>query len=378
MKDFFLICILGCLLAISVGALFSGAIFISIVTIAIQVFIVKKIINPSRVISNEKFTDKKISKPKKTSVNFVEIDNSEKYIAKELSSAHLVRFNKIKVVGVSFDNEDGSSRQLILSGLRYNDEVIIKKNPSEEYPTRISVYTSDFRCIGSLSAEMSKLLQYFDFNHAVGRLNSAGKGDNGLFWGTINFDIQLENHDKIEQSEDKTELLQVVDKYPPILFYYFFDLFDKHIKSDDLVFAQHKNLGTLKVDMQSLCDFYTENSARPKYIAMKSSNSCEFRKFSFDCSFFKDYFQCIIIERSKLASGIVAFPLFNIGKAVLKDFGMDEDGKKPRPVYVSPEELYELERENYIPDDIYDDGSDYWMYEEPESYSKSSNYWSDD
>ena len=53
-------------------------------------------------------------------------------------------------------------------------------------------------------------------------------------------------------------------------------------------------------------------------------------------------------------------------------------GKGLGPVYVSPEELYEIERENYIPDDIYDDKFDYWRCEELESYSNSPNYWSDD
>ena len=197
LKDFFIICILGCLLAFSLGALFSGSIFIALATIAIQIFLVKKIMKAPLVISNKQNAGEKVFTFEKASVGTINIEKSGKYIAKasvssidiepsdkhiaKESRAPLVIFNKVRIVGVSFDNEDGSSRQFILSGLRCNDEVKIKRNPSAEYPARISVYTSDLRCIGALSAEMSNLLQYFNFDYAVGRFNGSGKGKMDCF-----------------------------------------------------------------------------------------------------------------------------------------------------------------------------------------------------
>lgn len=91
---------------------------------------------------------------------------------------------EIKVVGVSFGNEDGSSRQHILSKLKSGSVVSIEHRPTEEYPHRISVI-SEFGCIGNLPNNYSKLLLVDSLNFKYGTIVSIGSGKGNLLGATI-------------------------------------------------------------------------------------------------------------------------------------------------------------------------------------------------
>lgn len=353
--------------------MFSDVPFIIFLTIATQIYIIKKFFEPS---TTEIKPLKKTKEKEKKQKNEHEPTNEE--IKLLVNQRHhkgaVAQFSKIKVVGVSFENENGTSRQSIISSLRVNDFINISKNPSEEYPDRISVYTKDGKCVGALSAEMAKMLNYFQFEKAIGRVDTLGKGGKGLFGLTVNFDVNLKKIiiDKEQRLNSNTE------KYPPILLYYFYDFFKKKIGPDDILFAEHKNIGILKVDINSLFNHDSADSNRPKYIQMSSCNSSELKKFSFDSSFFKEYFLGILITWKDQAKINLDGIYFNINEKILSDFGMSSDGKKQikENKYISIDEMMDLEAENYIPDDSYDTPY-YWCYDEPDYNSNSSHYWSD-
>lgn len=60
-----------------------------------------------------------------------------------------------KVVGVTFNNEDGSSRQKYISGLKAGDELTFRPVAIEGHPEAVGVFTTDGKQLGHLTAELA-------------------------------------------------------------------------------------------------------------------------------------------------------------------------------------------------------------------------------
>lgn len=60
-----------------------------------------------------------------------------------------------KVVGVTFNNEDGSSRQKYISELKAGDELIFRPVAVEGHPEAVGVFTSSGKQLGHLTAELA-------------------------------------------------------------------------------------------------------------------------------------------------------------------------------------------------------------------------------
>lgn len=64
----------------------------------------------------------------------------------------------LKVVGVTFGNEDGTSRQEIISNMTKNAPIILKREPDNKFDTNaIAVYSIDGQ-VGYIGREYAKIL----------------------------------------------------------------------------------------------------------------------------------------------------------------------------------------------------------------------------
>lgn len=81
----------------------------------------------------------------------VRVDSSKMKIVRDLHT---------KVVGVTFSNSDGTSRQEIVRKCKAGDELIFKPTPSTEYPDAIGVFNSKGQQLGNVSAELAEELKY--------------------------------------------------------------------------------------------------------------------------------------------------------------------------------------------------------------------------
>lgn len=72
-----------------------------------------------------------------------------------------------KIAGVSFMNDDGTSRQAILKSLRPGEQLFLRHVPIPGHPEAMQVITYQGRQVGHLSSEMApKVLKWFK-NYAV-------------------------------------------------------------------------------------------------------------------------------------------------------------------------------------------------------------------
>lgn len=69
---------------------------------------------------------------------------------------------ELEVVGVTYENEDGTSRQEILAKCEVDDDIELKRAPMQKYPNAIQVWTKN-GCIGYISEnDNKKLAKYMD------------------------------------------------------------------------------------------------------------------------------------------------------------------------------------------------------------------------
>lgn len=67
----------------------------------------------------------------------------------------VVRDFYTKVVGVTFGNDDGTSRQRIIKACKPGDDIIFKPVPTEEFPDAIGVFNKREQQLGHLNAELA-------------------------------------------------------------------------------------------------------------------------------------------------------------------------------------------------------------------------------
>ncbi len=192
MRDFIYLLALLVNFIIIVISVFSGGWLLSIFFLFIQVLIVRNYLK-----------SKSISCPAVPEINSIvqhdHVHEKQTALSSEVqpvgagvndelpSRLQVKRFERVPVVGVSFCNEDGSSRQEAIALLKSGNHVLISLNPSELLSNRVSVYSS-LRCIGSLSAEVVQMLSTFNFKESLGIVRDIGIGHNGIYSLTIDFD----------------------------------------------------------------------------------------------------------------------------------------------------------------------------------------------
>lgn len=91
----------------------------------------------------------------------------------------IVRDFNSKVVGVTFGNSDGSSRQEIIKSCKPGDDLIFKPVPTAEYPDAVGVFTKSGKQLGHLNAELAAELKntYPNNPMSVTVNNITGGGD---------------------------------------------------------------------------------------------------------------------------------------------------------------------------------------------------------
>ena len=71
------------------------------------------------------------------------------------SNLTVIRDFNTKVVGVTFGNDDGTSRQGIIKNCKAGEDIILKPVPTKEYPDAIGVFNKRGQQLGHLNAELA-------------------------------------------------------------------------------------------------------------------------------------------------------------------------------------------------------------------------------
>ncbi len=102
--------------------------------------------------------------------NVMHIDTSKLTVLEDFHS---------KVVGVTFNNDDGTSRQNIIKSCKVGDDIILKPVPTKEYPDAIGVFNNCGQQLGHLKAELAaEIKNKYGYNPmSVSISNITGGGD---------------------------------------------------------------------------------------------------------------------------------------------------------------------------------------------------------
>ena len=73
---------------------------------------------------------------------------------------NVIRDFHSKVVGVTFGNADGSSRQEYIRKLKPGEELVFRPLPTREYPDAIGVFTLKGKQLGYLNSDLAAELKY--------------------------------------------------------------------------------------------------------------------------------------------------------------------------------------------------------------------------
>lgn len=70
----------------------------------------------------------------------------------------MIKNVKLKVVGVTFVNEDGTSRQDIIKELKSNDSIILRREPTNRYDTNAVAIFTKYGQVGYIGKDYSSIL----------------------------------------------------------------------------------------------------------------------------------------------------------------------------------------------------------------------------
>ena len=95
------------------------------------------------------------------------------------SSASVLRDMHSKIAGVTFGNDDGTSRQAYIQKLKPGDELIVRHLPTADHPEAIGVFTRKNKQIGYLNADLATEInsRYANNRVKVTVSNITGGGD---------------------------------------------------------------------------------------------------------------------------------------------------------------------------------------------------------
>lgn len=96
----------------------------------------------------------------------------------------VVRDFHTKVVGVTFNNDDGSSRQEIIKNSRSGEDIILKPVPTAEYPNAVGVFNTRGQQLGHIKDDLAAdLKQQFPNNPMSVHIASLTGGEDGAAFG---------------------------------------------------------------------------------------------------------------------------------------------------------------------------------------------------
>lgn len=70
----------------------------------------------------------------------------------------MIKNVKLKVVGVTFANEDGLSRQGIIAALKNDDKIFLRREPINKYDTNAVAVFTEYGQVGYIGKDYSSIL----------------------------------------------------------------------------------------------------------------------------------------------------------------------------------------------------------------------------
>lgn len=70
----------------------------------------------------------------------------------------MIKNVKLKVVGVTFSNDDGTSRQEIIKGLSIHSPLTLRREPTNKFDTNAIAVWSEDKCVGYIGKDYASIL----------------------------------------------------------------------------------------------------------------------------------------------------------------------------------------------------------------------------
>ena len=123
------------------------------------------------------------SKPKKKKEVVTSLEYKAVVYPKTPKPKDIYKEFHTKVAGVTFNNDDGSDRQKIISKCKAGQDLYFRPVPTEEYPQAIGIFTSKGKQLGHVSAAIAKDLIFLYPNNPAKVTISEITGGNGKNFG---------------------------------------------------------------------------------------------------------------------------------------------------------------------------------------------------
>lgn len=119
--------------------------------------------------------------PSAAPANAIHIDTNKLVVERDFHT---------KVVGVTFNNDDGTSRQAIIERCKPGEDIIIKPVPTKEYPDAIGVFNKRGEQLGHLGAELaSEIKTKWGYNPMSITISSLTGGGDKVYGCNLHFII---------------------------------------------------------------------------------------------------------------------------------------------------------------------------------------------
>lgn len=114
----------------------------------------------------------------------------------------MIKNVKLKVVGVTFANEDGTEIQFILSKLKKGDNIILRREPHNKYDVNAIAVWSDIGQVGYIAKDYSSIIAPMMDNGTEFRVDIA---ELDMYKDNYYLHITINEVDK-SNAKDSTEL----------------------------------------------------------------------------------------------------------------------------------------------------------------------------
>ncbi len=113
----------------------------------------------------------------------------------EINADSGVEVFQTRVAGVSFNNEDGSSRQALLKGMQNDDPIILEREPDNPYDSNAIRVVAQKGCIGYIPRDLAKIVVQSGYLIQGGKVESIRINDFGCYSCRINVYYRSEARD---------------------------------------------------------------------------------------------------------------------------------------------------------------------------------------
>ena len=107
-------------------------------------------------------------------------DSQDPISVPQVSEPRVICYLRTRLVGATFQNVDGTSRQSALAGTSEGDVLICRTRTYRHAPDTVAIYTVEGKRVGQLDAAFTRMLREQYPNHRIGVCVETLEGGDGL------------------------------------------------------------------------------------------------------------------------------------------------------------------------------------------------------